>query len=106
MLIKKYLITAKTGEEIKVQVISQLRDGGCCIVDSADEARESLAYNSEEDKNDVDIEEENVANFNMEIEKEDEEHGYYTETFKVVVTAYYQDPGSNDYFYRVKVTEL
>lgn len=75
-------------------------------MDSADEARESLAYNSEVDKNDIEIEEENVANFNMEIEKEDEEHGYYTEIFKVVVTAYYQDPGSNDYFYQVKVTEL
>ena len=75
-------------------------------MDSADEARESLAYNSEADKNDIEIEEENVANFNMEIEKEDEEHGYYTEIFKVVVTAYYQDPGSNDYFYQVKVTEL
>ena len=42
----------------------------------------------------------------MEIEKEDEEHGYYTETFKVVVTAYYEDAGSNDYFYQVKVREL
>lgn len=106
MLISKDLITAKTGEEIRVQIISQLRDGGCSIVDSADEAKENLAYNSEVDKNDVEIEEENVANFNMEIEKEDEEHGYYTETFKVIVTAYYQDSGSNDYFYQVKVREL
>lgn len=106
MLISKDLITAKTGEEIRVQIISQLRDGGCSIVDSADEAKENLAYSSEVDKNDVEIEEENVANFNMEIEKEDEEHGYYTETFKVVVTAYYQDSGSNDYFYQVKVREL
>lgn len=106
MLIKRDLITAKTGEEIRVQVIAQLRDGGCSIVDSADKAKENLAYNSEVDKNDVEIEEENVANFNMEIEKEDEEHGYYTETFKVVVTAYYEDAGSNDYFYQVKVTEL
>lgn len=106
MLISKDLITAKTGEEIRAQIISQLRDGGCSIVDSADEAKENLAYNSEVDKNDVEIEEENVANFNMEIEKEDEEHGYYTETFKIVVTAYYQDSGSNDYFYQVKVREL
>lgn len=106
MLINKDFLTATTEEEIKQQVISQLKNNGCCIVSGADEARETLAYNSEADKNDIEIEEENVANFNMEIEKEDEEHGYYTEIFKVVVTAYYQDPGSNDYFYQVKVTEL
>lgn len=106
MLINKDFLTATTEEEIKQQVISQLKNNGCCIVSGADEAREALAYNSEADKNDIEIEEENVANFNMEIEKEDEEHGYYTEIFKVVVTAYYQDPGSNDYFYQVKVTEL
>lgn len=106
MLINKDLITAKTEEGIREQVISQLRKKGYIIVSSANEARENLAYNSEVDKNDVEIEEENVANFNMEIEKEDEEHGYYTETFKVVVTAYYEDAGSNDYFYQVKVREL
>lgn len=41
MLIKKDLITAKTEEGIREQVLSQLREKGCIIVSSANQARES-----------------------------------------------------------------
>lgn len=104
MLISKDLITAKTGEEIREQVISQLREKGYIIVSSANEARENLAYNSDRDTTEVELEEDGNS-FSVEVKNEDEK-GYYTETFKVVVTAYYEDAGSNDYFYQVKVTEL
>lgn len=101
MLIKKDLITAKTEEGIREQVLSQLREGGRCIVEDAEEARKYLAYNSERDAAEVELEED-VDSFSIEVENEDEK-GYYTETLKVVITAYYEDAGSNDYYYKVEV---
>lgn len=101
MLINKNLITAKTEDGIREQVLSQLREKGCIIVSSANEARENLAYNSERDAAEVELDED-VNSFSIEVENEDEK-GYYTETFKVVVTAYYEDAGSNDYYYKVEV---
>lgn len=81
--------------------VFKLREKGCIIVSSANEARENLAYNSERDAAEVELEE-GVNSFSIEVENEDE-NGYYTETFKVVVTAYYEDAGSNDYYYKVEV---
>ncbi len=101
MLINKNLITAKTEDGIREQVLSQLREKGCIIVSSANETRENLAYNSDRDATEIELEED-VDSFSIEVENEDEK-GYYTETFKVVVTAYYEDAGSNDYYYKVEV---
>lgn len=101
MLIKKDLITAKTEEGIREQVLSQLREKGCIIVSSANQARENLAYNSDRDATEIELEED-VISFSIEVENEDEK-GYYTETLKVVITAYYEDAGSNDYYYKVEV---
>ena len=101
MLINKNLITAKTEEGIREQVLSQLREKGYIIVRSADEARKFLAYNSERNVAEVELEED-VNSFSIEVENEDEK-GYYTETLKVVITAYYEDAGSNDYYYKVEV---
>lgn len=103
MLINKNLITAKTEEGIRDQVISQLREGGRCIVEDAEEARKDLAYNSERDAAEVELEED-VDSFSIEVENEDE-NGCYTGAFMVAVTAYYEDPGSNDYFYKVAVEQ-
>lgn len=94
MLINKDFLTATTEEEIKQQVISQLRNNGCCIVSGADEAAEYLAYNSGREKEEIAIESEIEEDFIFEIEEE---------TFRVVITAYYEDAGSNDYFYKVVV---
>lgn len=94
MLINKDFLTATTEEEIKQQVISQLRNNGCCIVSGADEAAEYLAYNSGREKEDIYIESEIEETFAFDIGEE---------TFKVIVTAYYEDAGSNDYFYKVVV---
>ena len=89
MLINKDFLTATTEEEIKQQVISQLRNNGCCIVSGADEAAGYLAYNSGREKEEIAIESEIEEDFIFEIEEE---------TFRVVITAYYEDAGSNDYF--------
>ncbi|WP_311550716.1 hypothetical protein [Prevotella pallens] len=97
MLINKNLITATTEEEIKQQVISQLRGNGCCIVSGANEAAEYLAYNSGRDKEEIDIESDIEEDFIFCIGEEE---------YRVKITAYYEDAGSNDYFYQVKVTEL
>lgn len=86
MLINKTFITATTEEEIKQQVISQLKGNGCCIVSGADEAAEFLAYNSGREKEEIEVE--------SDIEED---------TFRVVITAYYEDAGSNDYFYKVEI---
>ena len=94
MLINKDFLTATTEEEIKQQVISQLKNNGCCIVSGADEAAEYLAYNSGREKEEIAIESEIEEDFIFEIEEE---------TFRVVITAYYEDAGSNDYFYKVVV---
>lgn len=101
MLINKKLITAKTENGIKQQIISQLREKGCIIVSSEIEAKENIAYNSNRDATEVELEEESIS-FSIEVENEDKK-GYYTETFKVVLTTYYEDPGSDDYFYQVKI---
>ena len=94
MLINKTFITATTEEELKEQVISQLRGNGCCIVSGADEAAEFLAYNSGREKEEIDIESEIEEDFYFYIGEEE---------FRVVVTAYYEDAGSNDYFYKVEI---
>lgn len=85
MLINKDFLNAKSEKELREQVISQLKNNGCCIVSSADETAEYLAYNSGRE-----IEED----FSFDIEEE---------SFRVVITAYYEDAGSNDYFYKVVV---
>lgn len=94
MLINKDLITANTEEEIKQQIISQLRNNGCCIVSGANEAAEFLAYNSGREKEEIDIESEIEEDFTFCIGEEE---------YRVVVTSYYEDAGSNDYFYKVVV---
>ena len=94
MLINKNFIEANTEEELREQVIYQLRDNGCCIVSGADEAAEYLAYNSGREKEEIAIESEIEEDFSFEIEEED---------YRVIVTAYYEDAGSNDYFYKVEI---
>ena len=94
MLINKEFLTANTERELREQVVSQLKNNGCCIVSGADEAAEYLAYNSGREKEEIAIESEIEEDFIFEIEEE---------TFRVVITAYYEDAGSNDYFYKVVV---
>lgn len=94
MLINKDFLNAKSEKELKEQVISQLKNNGCCIVSGADEAAEYLAYNSGREKEEIDIESEIEEDFSFDIEEE---------SFRVVITAYYEDAGSNDYFYKVVV---
>lgn len=94
MLINKDFLNAKSEKELREQVISQLKNNGCCIVSGADEAAEYLAYNSGREKEEIDIESEIEEDFSFDIEKE---------SFRVVITAYYEDAGSNDYFYKVVV---
>nr|DAP78437.1 MAG TPA: hypothetical protein [Caudoviricetes sp.] len=94
MLINKTFITATTEEEIKQQVISQLKGNGCCIVSGADEAAEFLAYNSGREKEEIEVESDIEEDFSFDIEED---------TFRVVITAYYEDAGSNDYFYKVEI---
>lgn len=94
MLINKNFITAKTEEELKEEVISQLRNNGYCIVSDADEAAEYLAYNSEREKEEIYIENEIVEDFTFDIGEEE---------YRIVITAYYEDAGSCDYFYKVVV---
>lgn len=94
MLINKEFLTANEEKELREQVISQLRNNGCCIVSGADEAAEYLAYNSGREKEEIAIESEIEEDFIFEIEEE---------TFGVVITAYYEDAGSNDYFYKVEI---
>lgn len=71
-----------------------MKNNGCCIVSGADEAAEYLAYNSGREKEKIDIESEIEEDFSFDIEEE---------SFRVVITAYYEDAGSNDYFYKVVV---
>lgn len=94
MLINKDFLTANEEQELREQVISQLKDNGCCIVSGADEAAEYLAYNSGREKEEIDIESEIEEDFSFDIEEE---------SFKVIITAYYEDAGSNDYFYKVEI---
>jgi hypothetical protein len=94
MLINKDFLNAKSEKELREQVISQLKNNGCCIVSGADEAAEYLAYNSGREKEKIDIESEIEEDFSFDIEEE---------SFRVVITAYYEDAGSNDYFYKVVV---
>lgn len=93
-MINREFITANTEEEIKQQIISQLRSNGCCIVGGADEAAEFLAYNSGRDKEEIDIESEIEEDFSFDIEEEE---------YRVIITAYYEDAGSFDYFYKVVI---
>lgn len=94
MLINKDFLNAKSEKELREQVISQLKNNGCYIVSGADEAAEYLAYNSGREKEKIDIESEIEEDFSFDIEEE---------SFRVVITAYYEDAGSNDYFYKVVV---
>lgn len=94
MLINKDFLNAKSEKELREQVISQLKNNGCYIVSGADEAAEYLAYNSGREKEEIDIESEIEEDFSFDIEEE---------SFRVVITAYYEDAGSNDYFYKVVV---
>ena len=94
MLINKDFLTAATEQELREQVISQLKNNGCCIVSGADEAIEYIAYNSGRDKEEIEVESDIEEDFSFYIGEEE---------FRVVVTAYYEDAGSNDYFYKVVV---
>ena len=94
MLINKDFLNAKSEKELREQIISQLKNNGCCIVSGADEAAEYLAYNSGREKEEIDIESEIEEDFSFDIEEE---------SFRVVIIAYYEDAGSNDYFYKVVV---
>lgn len=94
MLINKDFLTANEEQELREQVISQLKDNGCCIVSGADEAAEFLAYNSGREKEEIEVESDIEEDFSFDIEED---------TFRVVITAYYEDAGSNDYFYKVEI---
>lgn len=94
MLINKDFLTANEEQELKEQVISQLKGNVCCIVSGADEAAEFLAYNSGREKEEIEVESDIEEDFSFDIEED---------TFRVVITAYYEDAGSNDYFYKVVV---
>ncbi|MBF1517854.1 hypothetical protein [Prevotella pallens] len=94
MLINKDFLTANEEQELREQVISQLKDNGCCIVSGADEAAEFLAYNSGREKEEIEVESEVEEDFSFYIDDEE---------YRVVVTSYYEDAGSNDYFYKVVV---
>ena len=76
MLINKDFLNAKSEKELREQVISQLKNNGCCIVSGADEAAEYLAYNSGREKEEIDIESEIEEDFSFDIEDE---------SFRVVV---------------------
>lgn len=94
MLINKDFLNAKSEKELREQVISQLKGNGCCIVSGADEAAEYIAYNSGREKEEIEVESDIEEDFSFDIEEE---------SFRVVITAYYEDAGSNDYFYKVVV---
>ncbi|MBF1478016.1 hypothetical protein [Prevotella pallens] len=94
MLINKDFLTANEEQELREQVISQLKDNGCCIVSGADEAAEFLAYNSGREKEEIEVESDIEEDFSFYIGDEE---------YRVVVTSYYEDAGSNDYFYKVVV---
>lgn len=94
MLINKDFLTVNEEQELREQVISQLKDNGCCIVSGADEAAEYLAYNSGREKEEIEVESEVEEDFSFYIGEEE---------YRVVVTSYYEDAGSNDYFYKVVV---
>lgn len=94
MLINKDFLNAKSEKELREQVISQLKNNGCCIVSSADETAEYLAYNSGREKEEIEVESEVEEDFSFYIEDEE---------YRVKITAYYEDAGSNDYFYKVVV---
>lgn len=94
MLINKEFITASSEKELREQIISQLRNNGYCIVSGANEAAEYLAYNSGREKEEIDIESEIEEDFAFCIEDEE---------FRVIITAFYEDAGSNDYFYKIVV---
>lgn len=94
MLINKDILTANTEQELREQVISQLKNNGCCIVSGANETAEYLAYNSERDKEEIEVEEEIEEDFSFDIGEEE---------YRIVITAFYEDAGSNDYFYKVVV---
>ena len=94
MLINKDFLNAKSEKELREQVISQLKNNGCCIVSGADEAVEFLAYNSGREKEEIEVESEIEEDFTFCIGEEE---------YRVVVTSYYEDAGSNDYFYKVVV---
>lgn len=94
MLINKDFLTANEEQELREQVISQLKDNGCCIVSGADEAAEYLAYNSGREKEEIEVESDIEEDFSFYIGDEE---------YRVVVTSYYEDAGSNDYFYKVVV---
>lgn len=93
-MINREFITANTEQELREQIISQLKNNGSCIVSDSDEAAEFLAYNSGRDKEEINIESEIEEDFNFYIEEEE---------YRVIITAYYEDAGSNDYFYKVVV---
>lgn len=94
MLINKDFLNAKSEKELREQVISQLKNNGCFICTANDTTAEYLAYNSGREKEKIDIESEIEEDFSFDIEEE---------SFRVVITAYYEDAGSNDYFYKVVV---
>ena len=97
MLINKDFLNAKSEKELREQVISQLKNNGCCIVSGADEAAEYLAYNSGREKEEIEVEREVEEDFSFYIGEEE---------FRVVVTVYYEDAGSNDYFYKVEIKQI
>ena len=93
-MINREFITANTEQELREQIISQLRNNGCCLVSGANEAAEFLAYNSGREIEDIEVESEIEEDFSFDIADEE---------YRVVITAYYEDAGSNDYFYKVVV---
>lgn len=86
-------------QEVENQIFFFRRYGGL-VYKSADEAIASFADRDEE------VKEEEVYDEEIAIDDQQKENGYPpTHTAEVKVTAYYTDPGSDDYVYVVEIEE-
>lgn len=95
-IVNKSEITAKTVEGVKSQVEELVSRYNNVVSDK--EAAEQFFTDCEIEG---DLHSENVQNFSV----LGEINGDWQETITVVITAYYKDAGSEDYCYKVSVTE-
>lgn len=96
---KSYKSMKELNQEVENQIFFFRRYGGL-VYKSADEAIASFADRDEEAK------EEEVYDEEIAIDDQQKENGYTpTHTAEVKVTAYYTDPGSDDYVYVVEIEE-
>lgn len=90
-------VTAKTVEDVKLQVEEILSRRGYSVVDSKEEAEECFK--------DMEMEGHLFSETTATFEVEGEEDHNYIPTIKVDVIGYYKDSGSVDYFFEVRVDE-